>query len=295
MGSRGSVVADATSAERVSKTERSMVLGAGEMSAARLSVVIPVFNKIEYTRSCLESFFRTNHAPTVYIVVNNGSTDGTREYLETLPVTVIDNATNRGYAPAVNQGIRAARTPYVLLANNDIVVTTGCVSRLMEFMTRHGHDLVSPAIRTGPLRYDVEAYARAFTAACAAAVRPEVDASCVLVRSSVFDTVGVLDERFMIGGFEDTDFFWRCRQAGCSMAMTGSAFIHHVAMVTQNAIKSELAYDYGPLNERRFTEKWGRTAFGGWWERRRNRLARYLRRTTEQLRYGYTLMSKEPE
>ena len=264
-------------------------------SPSVLSVVIPVFNKLEYTRACLESFFRTNDVPTVYIVVNNGSVDGTREYLKAQRVTVIDNATNLGYAPAVNQGIRAARTPYVLLANNDIVVTTGCVSRLLGFMTRHGHDLVSPAIRTGPLGYDVEAYARGFTAACATAVRPEVDASCVLVRSAVFETVGVLDERFIIGGFEDTDFFWRCRQAGFSMAMTGSAFIHHVAMVTQNTIKPKLAYNYGQINEQRFAEKWGRTAFGGWWERRRNRLARYLRRTTERLRYGYALVSKEPE
>jgi GT2 family glycosyltransferase len=145
------------------------------------------------------------------------------------------------------------------------------------------------------LRYDVEAYARGFTAACATAVRPEVDASCVLVRSAVFETVGVLDERFIIGGFEDTDFFWRCRQAGFSMAMTGSAFIHHVAMVTQNTIKPKLAYNYGQINEQRFAEKWGRTVAGGWWERRRARLARYLRRTTERLRYGYTLVSKEPE
>jgi len=265
------------------------------MTPPVLSVVIPVFNKLEYTRSCLESLFRTNDVPTVYIVVNNGSVDGTREYLKTQRVTVIDNATNLGYAPAVNQGIRAARTPYVLLANNDVVVTTGCVSRLVDFMTRHGHDLVSPSIRTGPLRYDVEAYARGFTAACATAVRPEVDASCVLVRSAVFDAVGVLDERFIIGGFEDTDFFWRCRQAGFSMAMTGSAFIHHVAMVTQNTIKPKLAYNYGQINEQRFAEKWGRTVAGGWWERRRARLARHLRRATERLRYGYTLVSKEPE
>jgi GT2 family glycosyltransferase len=257
-----------------------------------ISIVIPVFNKLEYTRRCLDSMRRTDTLDCTYIVIDNASTDGTVEYLAGMPVTVIRNETNRGYAPAVNQGIRAAKTPYVLLANNDIVVTTGWLERLLAFLSRGNYALASPAFRTGPLDYDLEAHARALTAACAHATRPEVDAACVLIRSRVFDAVGVLDERFTVGGCEDTDFFWRCRRAGFRMAMTGSAFIHHYAMVTQDAVKRRSSFDYGKVNSERFREKWGRTIQGGWWERRMMRLARFSRRTIERLRYGYTLTSK---
>ena len=65
------------------------------------------------------------------IVVNNGSTDPTADYLagvqdaSAVPVTVITNATNRGFPAAINQGLHYARGEYLVMLNNDVVVTDG--------------------------------------------------------------------------------------------------------------------------------------------------------------------------
>ena len=71
------------------------------------------------------------------IVVNNGSTDGTADYLagvqdaSPVPVTVIANATNRGFPAAINQGLQYARGEYLVLLNNDVVVTDGWLGQLI--------------------------------------------------------------------------------------------------------------------------------------------------------------------
>ena len=71
------------------------------------------------------------------IVIDNGSTDGTGEYLagvqdaSPVPVTVIANATNRGFPAAINQGLQYARGEYLVLLNNDVVVTDGWLAQLI--------------------------------------------------------------------------------------------------------------------------------------------------------------------
>ena len=71
------------------------------------------------------------------IVVDNGSTDGTGTYLaglrdmSTVPVTVVSNATNVGFPAAINQGLRLARGEYLVMLNNDVVVTDGWLDQLI--------------------------------------------------------------------------------------------------------------------------------------------------------------------
>ena len=75
--------------------------------------------------------------PWELIVVDNGSTDGTGDYLAGLqdaspvPVTVIANGTNRGFPAAINQGLHEARGEYLVLLNNDVVVTDDWLEQLM--------------------------------------------------------------------------------------------------------------------------------------------------------------------
>ena len=78
--------------------------------------------------------------PWELFVVDNGSTDGTPDYLAgvsdvaDVPVTVVTNATNRGFPAAVNQGLRAARGEYLVLLNNDVIVTDGWLEQLIGFI-----------------------------------------------------------------------------------------------------------------------------------------------------------------
>ena len=97
------------------------------------SIVIVTHNQLEYTRQCLDSMRRLTDEPYELIVVDNGSTDGTVEYLRALAgVRLIVNETNRGFPAAANQGIAAATRRQVLLLNNDVVVTTGWLGRLLR-------------------------------------------------------------------------------------------------------------------------------------------------------------------
>jgi GT2 family glycosyltransferase len=101
------------------------------------SIIIPCWNQLESTRHCLQALFRHTRRPFELIVVDNGSNDGTGTYMEGIadaapvPVTVITNPTNRGFPAAVNQGLRLARGEYLVLLNNDAVVTDGWLDQLV--------------------------------------------------------------------------------------------------------------------------------------------------------------------
>ena len=224
--------------------------------------------------------------------MDNASSDGTREYLQARQVTVITNEANLGCAKAWNQGVRAATGTVIGILNNDIVVTPGWLTGLVNFMERGGHGIVSPAAREGPLNYDLDAYAREFTRSCADATRSAIYGACMMIHRRVFDRIGLFDEGFHYGGCEDIDFLWRTRQAGFSVATTGSVLIHHFSMVTQDAVKRSESKSYPMENLAHFQNKWGRTVRGSWAERRLDYLKSVCRNRFEQFRYGHTLVEK---
>ena len=101
------------------------------------SIVIVTHNQLEYTRQCLDSINRLTDEAYELIVVDNGSSDGTVEYLRSLAdVRLIVNDANRGFPAAANQGMAVATGRQILLLNNDVVVTTGWLFRLLRAL--HG-------------------------------------------------------------------------------------------------------------------------------------------------------------
>ncbi|MGC8640624.1 MAG: glycosyltransferase [Isosphaeraceae bacterium] len=104
------------------------------------SIIIPCCNQLEFTRHCLRALFRHTRPAFELIVIDNGSTDGTGAYLAGVqdasggPVTVISNTRNMGFPAAVNQGLRVARGQYLVLLNNDAVVTDGWLDQLIALV-----------------------------------------------------------------------------------------------------------------------------------------------------------------
>jgi N-acetylglucosaminyl-diphospho-decaprenol L-rhamnosyltransferase len=257
-----------------------------------VSLVMALYNQLPYTRQCLAALEACTPAPFELVLVDNGSTDGTTEFVRRLPYQVIFNDKNLGCAKAWNQGIRASKGSVVGILNNDIVLTKGWLERLLEFMARSGHAIVSPSAREGPLNYDLDSYANAFIACCSRATRSEIYGACFLVQREVFDRVGLFDEAFSYGGCEDTDFVWRARAAGFTAGLTGSVLIHHFVMVTQDAIKKNETHTFPKANMAHFEAKWKRTVRGGWLNRRWEDLRSSWQRRYERLRYGYTLVER---
>ena len=109
----------------------------GNPPAGLASVIVPCFNELEFTRQCVAALARRTRSPWELIAIDNGSSDGTAAYLAGVadaapfPVRVIANTENRGFPAACNQGLRAARGEYLVLLNNDAVVTDGWLAQLV--------------------------------------------------------------------------------------------------------------------------------------------------------------------
>jgi N-acetylglucosaminyl-diphospho-decaprenol L-rhamnosyltransferase len=265
------------------------------ISRPLVEIVIPVFNQLGCTQICLDSLRRDPTMNPGIVVVDNGSSDGTAEYLaESRGLTVISNSRNRGCAAAWNQGVRACIAEWIVVLNNDVVVTPGWLEGLLDAAEFEGLDIVTPAIREGLLNYDLDSYAREFVANASGAMRYGVaDGVCFMVRRRVFERIGLFDETFRVGVFEDTDFFERARAAGFKLGMTGRSFIHHFGSVTQKCIRD--ANLYGPYEEENriyFRKKWGLTQFKRWIKRfqRKRRTARWS--AQERRQFGHTLYER---
>ncbi len=259
-----------------------------------VSIVIPVHNQLDYTRTCLEGL-RAHGAGAEIVVVDNGSSDGTAGYLASQrDVTVIRNAENRGCAPAWNEGVQASRGECIVILNNDVIVTPGWLEGLLAFSEEERVDIASPAIREGEAAYEVERYAKEFVGRMRGVSRMGVaDGICFMVRRRVFETVGLFDEKFRIGQFEDADFFRRAAAAGFRLGTTGRSFIHHFGSVTQDALRGKrAARPYEAENREYFRRKWGLTWPRRFVERRRAKLRNLFWRLRERALLGHTLKER---
>ncbi|MBA4135680.1 MAG: glycosyltransferase family 2 protein [Opitutus sp.] len=297
-----------------------------------VALVIPVLNQLAYTQGCVRCLQPDLAAGVRVIIVDNGSTDGTKEWLAAqvasalaagLSLTALRNDVNRGCASAWNQSVRAAglllnspishgtapsdlaadgankqQTPnapdWVVVLNNDVLLPEGWLAALLGAAERHGLDVVCPAMRERDQNYEFESYARDFTAKLGGAVRRGgAHGVCFAVRREVFERIGGFDEAFRIGQFEDADFFRRARLAGFHTGVVGACFLHHFGSVTQDALSNtKKQRPYEAENRAHFRKKWKL----GWARRRWEKMTDGLRvwwwRTTERARFGHTLHEK---
>ena len=113
------------------------------------SIIIPVWGQLEFTQQCLASLKEHTRPAWELIVIDNGSNDATAAYLAgvrdmaSVPVTVVTNTTNLGFPAAINQGLRLARGEYLVLLNNDVVVTDGWLDQLIALVNAKRSSLVS--------------------------------------------------------------------------------------------------------------------------------------------------------
>ncbi len=263
-----------------------------------LVVVIPVLNQVQYTQSCLDGLRGDGVADTQIVIVDNGSTDKTAEFLATHPdVRAIHNQANRGCGAAWNQGVRAFPATWTVILNNDVLIPKGWSAGLLRFAQAEHVDIVSPASCEGAMDYDFPAHAGQFMEKMAGAKRCGIaNGSCFMVHRRVFDTVGLFDEDPRLGGYEDDEFFRRSRQNSFRLAITGHSFVHHFGSVTQKAIKATMGKSDASLGDRAYYRKKYRLT---WVKRQRSHLyknlIKHFWRLSERSRYGYTLLSSRAD
>ncbi len=222
---------------------------------ARTTVVIPNYNGIKYMENCLASLYQGTVIPEI-IVVDNGSSDGSLLMVkEKFPeVKVIEFLENTGFCKAVNAGIRAAVTEYVLLLNNDTVADKDMVKCLEMDLNAHP-EAFSAAARmislhdTGKLDGAGDFYCALGWAFSRGKDQPadsfmhgdrifSACAGAALYRREVFDRIGFFDENHF-AYLEDMDIGYRANIYGYHNRYVPDAKVYHAGSAVSGSRHNE--------------------------------------------------------
>jgi GT2 family glycosyltransferase len=241
-----------------------------EVHPSLVSIVMLSWNAPHYTKLALESIRAHTSVPHEIIIVDNGSREETTAWLRTLrDVRVVFNPSNKGYAGGNNQGLALARGDYVVLLNNDVVVTEGWLEGLLDpfrrlpalGVTAPRSNLVAGSQQVADASYKdltaMHAYAasrrRRFRGS--GYVTDRAIGLCLCIDRRVIDEIGGIDERFAVGNFEDDDFCLRVRAAGYRIYVCDDVFIHHFG--SRSFVENKVDYTATMRsNWAKFAAKW---------------------------------------
>ncbi|GAC1534250.1 MAG: hypothetical protein NVS2B4_14560 [Ramlibacter sp.] len=211
------------------------------MTTPSHAVTFACYNQVAYTRQCVDSLLRTGFDLRQLVVIDNGSTDDTRQYLAGLPIgQVVLNDHNLGCGVAWNQGALALQADWTVVMNNDVVVTPGWLDSMLAAADRNGLKVVSPALVEGKLDYDLDAFVRDTGSRLHGVVREGArHAVCMAIHRSVWDEVGYFRATPKLWGYEDTLFFHELDLAGIRTGIVGASWLHHFGSITLSALKRE--------------------------------------------------------
>ncbi|MBK7104469.1 MAG: glycosyltransferase [Ignavibacteriae bacterium] len=239
------------------------------------SIIALTYNQLKYTKEFIESV-QANTSNYQLIIIDNNSTDGTKEYLTKLKkqhqnVNVIFNEENLGFPKAINQGILEANGNYVVLLNNDVVVTKDWLDRMIEIADSDNKigivgpisNFVSGVQIDKNAKYnsidEMHKYANRISIENKNQIQefPRVAFLCTLIKKEVIEKIGGLDERFSPGNFEDDDFCLRAQLAGYKTVIAKDVFIHHYGSVSFKANGENNYSERLKINKQKFIDKWG--------------------------------------
>ena len=211
------------------------------MNPQKYAITFACYNQLEYTKMCIDSMIKHGLDLSRLVVVDNGSTDDTCSYLETLPLGgLIFNQANLGCGVAWNQGALALQAEWSIIMNNDVIVGEHWIENLIETAEKNNLKVISPSLIEGELDYDFEEFSTKAHLKMAKTVRFGArHAVCLAVHQSVWLEVGYFQPIPKLLGYEDTMFFNELAKANIATGITGASWLHHFGSITQSAMKQE--------------------------------------------------------
>jgi len=240
----------------------------GATRQVKISIIIPVFNQLDFTRCCLDGIFATlpSNIPCEIIVVDNGSSDGTPEYLQSLTdrIKVLSNPENMGFAKACNQGVQAARGELVLFLNNDTLPKPGWIEALIAPINANEADICGARLlypdgrcQHAGIAFDERGLGYHIFGGFPGDAAPVLEqrrmqaitGACMAIRKPVFLELGGFDEGFR-NGFEDVDLCLRAGEKNKRILYVPDSVLVHYAE------QSSGRKDYDIPNMQRFFARW---------------------------------------
>ena len=240
----------------------------------RVSVIIPVYNQLDFTLGCLQSI--AEHKPDCsfeVIVADDCSSDDTGDVIPPISgIRYIRNPENLGFIRSCNHASEHARGEFVFFLNNDTQVTAGWLDSLAAVFDQHrdagivGSRLLFPDGKlqeAGGIVWDDGSgwnFGRLDDPE-----KPEfnylkevdyVSGAALMIRSSLLTTLGRFDERFVPAYYEDTDLAFAARDAGFKVYMQPRSNIVHFEGVTNGTESGSGIKRYQVENQGKFVAKW---------------------------------------
>jgi len=240
--------------------------------AVEVSIIIPVFNKVQYTVNCLKSISDNTTGSFEVVIVDDASTDETANQLKNIPnLTIVRNKENQGFVESCNNGARHGKGKYLLFLNNDTVVTENWLPPLLDLIKKEdvggvGAKLVYPdgtlQEAGGIIWNDASGwnYGRGD--------HPEksqynyvrdVDycsGAALLVKRDLFEKVGKFDCQFKPGYYEDTDLCFSIRELGYRILYQPLSVVVHFEGISSGTDLSTGMKKYQGINQIKFLKKW---------------------------------------
>lgn len=218
-------------------------------------IIVLTHNKIDITKQFLSQLFENTHENFHLVIVDNGSTDGTKEYLDKLDnILFISLGYNSGVINGRNIGYEKSRHleyDYLLFLDNDQFVGEGWLKQHISFMQNGGYDVLG-----------VEAWKMSETFRPLNKVDNPVDpytyvgAGGMLIKRDVVEKIGLFDIGFSPMYFEDPDFCFQCNKNGFHFGWNPKAKIIHRPHQTMSIISQEDRHIYFRNSLKYFREKW---------------------------------------
>jgi GT2 family glycosyltransferase/Tfp pilus assembly protein PilF len=234
-----------------------------------ISIIVPVYNNLALTETCWTSIRKNTRLPYELLVIDNGSEEPVAYITEQNNYRCIRNEKNLGFAAAVNQGIQNTYGDYVVLLNNDCIVTPGWLERMIDHLKDDPTiGIVAPMTNYASTEqrirvdYKNEDSLYRFSEERYRDYRGQrkdlrkVVGMCMVIPRRVVEEVGLFDTRFGIGNFEDDDFCLRVHLAGYRVTCAEDVYVHHEGGATFRAM--DVHYEnLLKRNSEIYLKKWG--------------------------------------
>ncbi len=247
------------------------------MNNFQCDIIVLTWNHLELTKIFFESLLSSTSLKIRIIVVDNGSIDGTREYLGKLKeeltdkLEVIFNQENVGFVRGVNQGLAVSSAPYVCLANSDLIFTKGWLdeaiglfesNKLIGILNPNSNTLGTHVKSKEPIESWASNLKNRYSGIFVE--MPFCTGFCMIMRRDIIDKSKGLSEDYIPMFFEDSDISMKAKEMGYLIGAAKGAYVWHKE---HGSFKETKETDQiFKRNKRIFQRKWGRILKIAWVE-----------------------------